>query len=189
MKSEEIRLRYVELRAEGQSYAAIAAELHISKSTCTAWEKELAAEITRLRQEKLNALYEEYAMHKEARIKRLGSTLDKIEEAIDAADLGSVAPEKLLELKLKYAEALKKEYTGAEPPLQLTAEGSPPAAILAALQDLHNRIRAGEVTPEQANLETRVLTGLLTAYDSTETKRRLDALSSLLGARNLIGEE
>ena len=126
MKSDEIKLRFVEMRAEGQSFAAIAAELHISKGTCSAWEKELAAEIKRLRQEALNALFEEYAMHKEARIKRLGSTLEKIEAAIDAADLGSVAPEKLLELKLKYAEALKKEYTGAEPPLQIEGALLPP---------------------------------------------------------------
>jgi len=182
-KTEDVRLRYVELRAEGKSYSAITAELHISKGTCTAWERELAAEINKLKQEKLNALYEAYAMTKEARIKRLGSTLDKIDAALEEIDLSAVAPEKLLDLKLKYAKALKEEYTGAEAPLQLEGMDTSPEAIMEAMADLHARIRAGEVSTEQATTEARALAAILTAYDSTTLKKRLELLTDAIEGR------
>ena len=54
MKPQEMKLEFVRLRAEGQSYDKIAEALHISKATCTAWERELKADITRLQQEGLN---------------------------------------------------------------------------------------------------------------------------------------
>ena len=62
------------MRAEGQSFSDIAQQLHISKSTCSTWERELEAEIAQLKKEELNALYESYHMKKEARIKQLGET-------------------------------------------------------------------------------------------------------------------
>ena len=58
MKPIELKNRFIEMRAEGQSYSDIAQQLHISKSTCTTWERELEAEIAQLKKEELNALYE-----------------------------------------------------------------------------------------------------------------------------------
>jgi len=66
------------LRAEGKSYSAIAEQLHISKSTCTAWERELKDNIAELKQEQLEELYNSYFMTKEARIRKLGDTLENI---------------------------------------------------------------------------------------------------------------
>ena len=43
MKPTELKQEYIRLRAEGKSYSFIAEQLHISKSTCTKWERELAA--------------------------------------------------------------------------------------------------------------------------------------------------
>lgn len=54
-------------------------------------------------------------MTKEARIKKLGDTLEKIEDAIAKADFSTVDPAKLLDFKLKYTEALKGEYIGTKP--------------------------------------------------------------------------
>ena len=48
-------------------------------------------------------------MTKEARIKKLGDTLEGINTALDGADLSTIPPEKLLDFKLKYTEALKEE--------------------------------------------------------------------------------
>lgn len=56
MKPQEMKLEFIRLRAEGQSYDKIAEALHISKATCTAWERELKADISRLQQEQLNEL-------------------------------------------------------------------------------------------------------------------------------------
>lgn len=183
MKPAEQKTEFIRLRAEGKSYSVIADTLHISKSTCTAWERELKDAIAELKQEQLNELYSSYYMTKEARIKKLGDTLESINTALEGADLSQIPPEKLLEYKLKYTEALKGEYTGSGEPYQFTADKIKPADIVTALGDLLNRVRAGEVTPEQANRESAVIATLLRAYDTVEVKEKLDALESLVGSR------
>ena len=90
MKPQETKTEFIRLRAEGRSYSYIADILHISKSTCTEWERELKAQIAELRQEQLNELYSSYAMTKEARIKKLGDTLESINTALDGADLSMI---------------------------------------------------------------------------------------------------
>ena len=183
MKPQEQKTEFIRLRAEGKSYSVIADTLHISKSTCTAWERELKDAITELKQEQLNELYSSYYMTKEARIKKLGETLDGINTALDGADLSQIPPEKLLEYKLKYTEALKGEYTGSGTPYQFTADKIEPKDIVTALGDLLNRVRTGEVTPEQANRESTVIANLLKAYDTVEVKEKLNTLESLIGSR------
>lgn len=183
MKPLETKKQFISLRAEGKSYSVIADTLHISKGTCTAWERELKDAIAELKQEQLNELYSSYFMTKEARIKKLGDTLESINTALDGADLSQIPPEKLLEYKLKYTEALKGEYTGSGTPYQFTADKIEPKDIVTALGDLLNRVRAGEVTPEQANRESTVIANLLRAYDTVEIKAKLDALETIVGSR------
>ena len=183
MKPQAQKTEFIRLRAEGRSYSYIADTLHISKGTCTAWERELKEAIADLKQEQLNELYSSYYMTKEARVKKLGETLNGINEALDAVDLKEIPPEKLLDFKLKYTEALKGEYTGSGTPYQFTADKIEPKDIVTALGDLLNRVRTGEVTPEQANRESTVIANLLKAYDTVEVKEKLNALESLIGSR------
>ena len=107
MKSQETKTEFIKLRACGKSFNYIAKELNISKSTCSSWEKELKEAIAELKQEQLNELYDAYFMTKEARIKKLGGILDKIDDTLEKADLAEVPLEKLLDFKLRYTEALK----------------------------------------------------------------------------------
>lgn len=182
MKPQETKTEFIKLRAEGKSYSYIAEALHISKSTCTAWETELKDAIAELKQEQLNELYNSYYMTKEARIKKLGETLDEINTALTGRDLSELPPEKLLDFKLKYTEALKEEYTGSGTPYKFK-DTIEPKDIVTALGDLLNRVRAGEVTPEQANRESTVIANLLKAYDIVEVKAKLDALEAIVGGR------
>lgn len=182
MKPQETKTEYVRLRAEGRSYSYIADKLNISKSTCSSWEQELSGAVSELRQEQLNELYTSYAMTKEARIKKLGETLENINTALDNADLSTIPPEKLLDFKLKYTEALKGEYTGTATPYQFS-KSLDPSEIVHALGDLLSRVRAGEVTAEQANRESTVISNLLKAYDTVEVKTKLDALEAIIGGR------
>lgn len=180
MKPQDMKTEFIRLRAEGKSYSAIAETLHISKSTCTDWERELKAQIAQLKQEQLNELYSAYMMTKESRIRRLGDTLHSIEAALAEADLTQIAPEKLLDFKLKYAQALKEEYTGMATP---ETAASDPKGILAALESLYARVREGEVSAEQAGLEGRALDNILTAYNAVEVKERVDALDTIMTGR------
>ncbi len=43
------KAEFIKLRAEGKSYSFIAETLHISKSTCTSWERELKDQIAQLK--------------------------------------------------------------------------------------------------------------------------------------------
>jgi len=182
LKPQEVKNEFVQLRAEGLSYDAIAERLHISKSTCSAWERELRAQIDQLKQERLNDLYQQYGMAKEARIRRLGDTVNRIGTALAGANLSALSPDKLLRYYLEYQKALREEYGGAEAPISLK-DNPEPATVLAAIGDLFDRIRRGEVSPEQAGLEGRTLTNLLTAYDALETKKRVDAIDAIVGGR------
>lgn len=182
MKPQEQKTEFIRLRAEGRSYSYIADTLHISKSTCSSWERELQTAVAELKQEQLNELYTSYAMTKEARVKKLGETLNGINEALAAADLSEIPAEKLLDFKLKYTEALKEEYTGSVTPYHFT-DRLDSKEIVVALGDLLNRIRAGEVTTEQANRESAVMANLLKAYDTVEVKAKLDALETIIGGR------
>lgn len=182
MKPQETKAEFIQLRAEGRSYRYIAEKLHISKATCTEWERELKGEISELKQEQLNELYSSYYMTKEARIRKLGETLESINTALEGADLTQIPPEKLLDFKLKYAEALKEEYTGGAEPFNFSG-GIDPKDIVNALADLLNRVRAGETTAEQAQRESGVIANLLKAYDTAEVKKKLDALESVIGGR------
>ena len=182
MKSHEMKTEFIRMRAEGKSYAIIASELNISKSTCTAWEQELSDQIAELKQEQLNELYDSYYMTKEARIRRLGDTLNSINDALAFVDLSTLPPEKLLDFKLKYTEALKGEYTGTGTAFQFS-DTIKPQEIVNALGDILNRLRAGGVTPEQASRESLVIGNLLKAYDTVELKTKLDALEAIIGGR------
>lgn len=178
MKTAETKREYVRLRGEGLSYDAICDRLHIAKGTCVKWEKEFTDELDAIRRIELEELRESYGMTKEARIKRLGDTLGKINAALDQVDFSAVDPAKLLDFKLKYMDALKQEYIGISPavdPAKMDAKN-----ILGLLTDLLNRVRSGDITTEQAHRESMVLSELLRAYDTVEVKAKLEELEKLI---------
>lgn len=182
MKPQEQKTEFVRLRAEGRSYSYIADTLHISKSTCSSWERELKTDISRLRQEGLNELYNAYGMAKEARIRRIGDTLRRIDDALREVDLTAIAPEKLLDFKLKYAQALKEEFTGLTPPPAMD-NGGTPEELQAAFTDIYARVRRGDITPEQAGQELKALTPLFTAYQAVKDKESIDAIDAIISGR------
>lgn len=160
MKTADKKLEYIRLRAEGKSYRAIETEIGVSRSTCSEWEKDLSSDIARLRQENLEALYNEYGMMREARIRRIGETLRRIDTALEAVDLSTLTPEKLLDFKLKYSAALREEYTSAAN-TDVTGAASD---TLEAIQDLYRRIATGETTSEQAKTELSILDHMVDGY-------------------------
>lgn len=165
MKSTAVKGEFIQRRAEGQSYDTIAQALKISKSTCSAWEAELGAQIALRKQQELNDLYNQYGLVKTARIKRLGDTLAKIDEAIEAVDLTQIPPEKLLRLKLEYARELRDEYKGSAEAL-LPDEGSATDSnVYFVLVNIYNRLSSGEISVQQAKVELEALQQLKGAFD------------------------
>lgn len=111
MKLTETKHKLIELRAKGYSYDAIAEELDTSKPTLIDWSKELEEEIARAKAIELEALYEEFYLLKEARIKTFGGLLKRIYEELEGRDLKDVPTDKLLEMFSRYYGVVKEELT------------------------------------------------------------------------------
>ena len=109
MKDNKTRRAYIQARAEGKSYDLIAKELKISKGTCTAWDKEYKAEIKELQAKEKQELTEAFTMQREARIKSLQDTLDKVNAEIEKRSFDDLSLRDLLNIKLQYSRSLKEE--------------------------------------------------------------------------------
>ena len=166
---------FIKLRAKGLSLRQCGEALGTNKDTCNKWDRELKAQIAKHRSERLQDVYTEYGMYKEARIKALGTALNNISDELSSRDLSDVSTDKLLDYKLKYTTALSEEYVPIAPQ---TDEGQDLDAktIINRLDDLYTRVRSGETTKEQAQTELIVLSGMLRAYDTTELEEKMDKL-------------
>ena len=172
--------RFIELRAQGFSYRDIAKDIGVSVNTLRAWEKRLSSEIAELKAIELDDLHTRFYMAKEARIARLGDTLNKLTAQEEARDFSDIPTDKLLDLKMKFMKELKEELV--EPryktDTKLTSEG-----LIGELLSLLNRIRNGEVTKEQAYKENFVLANLLKANDSYNVEQKIQALEAIIKGR------
>ena len=166
---------FIKLRAKGLSLRQCEEALGTNKDTCNKWDRELKAQIAKHRSERLQDVYTEYGMYKEARIKALGTALNNIDTELSNRDLSDVPTDKLLDYKLKYTTALSEEYVPIAPQ---TDEGRELDAkeIIRRLDDLYTRVRSGETTKDQASTELVVLGGMLRAYDTTELEEKMDKL-------------
>lgn len=177
MKDQETRQKFIKLRAEGNSFSKIANELDISKATCSEWQKQYEKAIAKLQKDKLEELYQSYGMLKDQRITSIGNTLRKIDNAIQEADFSSVDPAKLLEIKLKYQEALKNEYTPTSYPNDKETDST---KIFSQISNLIQRIKNGDVSDKEAGIELKALSTALSAYDKTVLETKLDNLKEAL---------
>jgi predicted ArsR family transcriptional regulator len=109
MRNTEQTAQFIQLRAGGLSFDAIAKKLQVSKQTAINWSKELEEEIATRRAVELEALYEEYKLTKEGRLQRLGSLLNRLQTEVESRDFKEVPTEKLIALYLKTAEQAEKE--------------------------------------------------------------------------------
>lgn len=182
MKPQEVKDNFIAMRAQGKSYSYIADKLHISKSTCTAWERELQNEISIRKSEQLEQLYNSYFMTREARIKKLGAILEKIDGALNRLDFDKISPERLLDYKLKYTQALKEEYIAIGRSESLP-DDIKPSTFIEMLKDLLDRVQNGLITTKQAARESMILSNLLKAYEQTELQGKIEALETIVEGR------
>ena len=101
--------RFIQLRAEGNPYRQIADELKVSKQTLVNWSKDLEVELANRRQIELDSLRASYQATKEARLKTLGSILQRISTELQTRSLSDLPTDKLIDLSLKIFACLDKE--------------------------------------------------------------------------------
>lgn len=181
MKDQNTRDQFIFLRAEGKSFSTIAQELKISKGTCHEWEKQLQQEIAQRKAERLEELYERYFMARQQRIDRIGRLLERIDRAVEQADFTEADPIRLLDMRLKYATALKEEYI-APTKAEKMGDGKP-EQIIKAMGDLLDRVRAGEVSAEQASKENMIFNAMLKGHEIYNLQEQVEALRGILEER------
>lgn len=110
MKDESaLRERFTALRAQGWSYNRLTTELGVSKPTLIKWGRELAAEIADRKDPELEALYEQYYMTTEGRIRLLGERLKALKDEAEKRPLVGIPTGKLYDLIERYTALLKDE--------------------------------------------------------------------------------
>jgi hypothetical protein len=105
----KIKLRVIELRAEGKSFAKIAEAVKISKQTAIDIVKENIDEVETLQAVEMEALFDASRVNLRGRVEQLSALQAKLRDEIAQRDLSEVPTDKLITLFIKTTEALKGE--------------------------------------------------------------------------------
>ena len=104
--------RFIELRAQGWSYASLMTELNISKPTLIAWSRKHQFQIQNLKAIELEALGEKWLASVSDRVNALGEQLRQVEAAIRQRDVGDLTTPQLHSL----ARSLRRQIEQATAP-------------------------------------------------------------------------
>lgn len=107
--TESIRLRVIELRADGVSYSKIAEQLSIAKQTAVDIAKEKIDEIGTLRAIEMEATFKAQQVNRDGRIAQLSTLHNRLREEIERRDLSQLPTKDLVALYLKTSDTLKGE--------------------------------------------------------------------------------
>lgn len=111
--TQQVKLRVIELRAEGLSYANIAKEMSIAKQTAVDIVRDNIEEVATLQAVEMEALIDAERINQKGRIEQLSTLHTRLREEIEQRDLSELPTEKLINLYLKTSETLKGEVTTA----------------------------------------------------------------------------
>jgi len=92
MHNEQTIQRFIELRAQGWTYARLLTELNVSKPTLIAWSRKHQFQILNFKAIELEALQEKWLASVTDRVNTLGEQLRRVEAEIarrDPADLST----------------------------------------------------------------------------------------------------
>lgn len=101
--------QFIELRAENVSYAKIAAELKVSKTTLIGWAKDCELEIENRRAITREALNEQYKVGQQHRLQMWSEQLEAVRAELKTRGLADVPTVKLIEMLDTLSEKLKAE--------------------------------------------------------------------------------
>jgi transcriptional regulator with XRE-family HTH domain len=108
--------RFIELRAQGMSYARLMAELNVSKPTLIAWSRKHQFSIQNLKAIELEALGEKWLASTTDRVNGLGEQLRQVEAELAKRSVGDLTTPQLHTL----ARSLRRQITQATGPTGFT---------------------------------------------------------------------
>ncbi len=107
--TQKTREQFIELRAENISFAKIAKQLKVSKSTLITWARLYELDIQNLRAITHEALNEQYKVGQQHRLQMWSEQLASVREELKKRGLGDIPTPKLIELLDTLSEKLKNE--------------------------------------------------------------------------------
>ena len=113
MKDNAFREQFLELRAQGKSFASIAIQLNVAKGTLVAWSKDMKDELGNMRQIQLEAMREKYRLGAERRMELFSRQLEAVEGELSTRPLSTVPTDRLFDMMMK----LTRELATMETPL------------------------------------------------------------------------
>ena len=188
----ELQAQFIELRAKGYSLARCARLLRLSKSTLATWQQDLEAQIAGLKAIELEALQETFFLAKEARIRLLGEQVQALLEELRTRSLAEVPTDKLLDILLKFSQALREEFVEprllSDRQIRRLKDGTGPEldsqAVAVELSQVLQRYKAGLVDIEQARQELALLLAILKAQEQGQIEVKLERIEAVLEARS-----
>jgi|GEM_PF-274744 len=142
MKDQAIKDKFIEMRAQGLSYRAIARELPVSTRTLTVWNREFSREIKKVRGEDLDALHENYLELKKSRVAALVNIIEKAQSELSKRDFNQLATGELLKLYTRAVDILRSE---VEPLVRSASRSDLPEDFAEALKPVQ---QAAEASPD-----------------------------------------
>lgn len=107
--SNKVKLRIIELRAEGLSYAKIAEALKISKQTALEIVRDNKDEVTSLQAMEMEALFDAQKINLRGRVEQLSTLQARLRDELAKRDLSKLPTDKLIALFIKTNQALRDE--------------------------------------------------------------------------------
>lgn len=108
--------RFIELRAQGWTYARLTSELNVSKPTLIAWSRKHQFQIQNLKAIELEALAGKWLNSTAEHTKALGQQLGKVERELAQRDIAPLSTPQLFAL----ARSLRRQISEATGPVQFT---------------------------------------------------------------------
>lgn len=118
----KVKLRVIELRAEGLSFANIAKEANVSKQTAVDIIRDNIEEVQTLQAIEMEALIDASKVNQRGRIEQLSELHTRLREEIAKRDLSDVPTDKLIKLYLNTSDTLKGEVTPSTTAVQSQQE-------------------------------------------------------------------
>jgi len=109
--------RFIELRAQGRTYAQLMAELHVSKPTLIAWSRKHQFQIQNLKAIELEALAQQWLASVSDRVNTLGAQLQRVEAELAKRDPAALTTAQLYTL----ARQLRRQIEQATGTVQFTS--------------------------------------------------------------------
>lgn len=111
MHDDNTKGQFVELRAQGKSFVAIAEEIGVSKTTLIAWSREQHEQIRNLRAINEEALREKYRLTKQHQFETLSRQIEVVEKELEGRPLADVPTDKLYGVLFKLMGEAREERT------------------------------------------------------------------------------